>query len=60
MRYYHYGYKDINETSDKENNRECFITELDNIRKENVYNSSLVIEDDTVYEIDQDCIRCKK
>lgn len=60
MRYYHYGHKNISEASDEENTGECFITEMDNIRKGNVYNSSLVIEDDTVYEIDEDCIRCKK
>lgn len=60
MRYYHYGHKNIGESNDEENIVECFITEMDNIRKGNVYSSNLVIEDDTVYEIDEDCIRCKK
>ncbi|HBA98110.1 MAG TPA: hypothetical protein DCZ23_08380 [Lachnospiraceae bacterium] len=60
MRYYHYGYKNNSKSSDEENTLNgCFITETD-INKKTVYNSSLVIEDDTVYEIDEECMKCRK
>lgn len=61
MRYYHYGYKSGSRSEDGENNSgECFMAETGSIKKRTVYNSSLVIEDDTVYEIDEECIRCRK
>lgn len=60
MRYYHYG--NINNSKsekDRDELKGCFI-DVDNITKQKVYNSSLVIDDDTVYEIDEECIRCRK
>ncbi len=61
MRYYHYGNINNSESEKEKNNlKGCFITDMDNININNVYNSSLIIDDDTVYEIDEECIRCRK
>lgn len=61
MRYYHYGYKNNSELKDKEDDiKGCFMENSDSINKKAVYNNNLVIEDDTVYEIDEECIKCRK
>lgn len=62
MRYYHYGYKNNRTSVEQDELEECFIAEMGNINnnKRNVYNSRLVIEDDTIYEIDEECVRCRK
>lgn len=58
MRYYHYGNKcKDGEVEINQDRQENFPGNVAEERK--VYNSSLIIEEDTVYEIDEDC-RCGK
>lgn len=53
MRCYHYGYMLKNEPEVKK--ADTFRAE-----KEQVVKDGLVIDEDTVYEIDEECINCRK
>jgi len=60
MRYYHYGNKGSNDDYGRDGDGQMpghpgsFINMGKDAR--DAYNSSLVIEDDTVYEIDEECM----
>lgn len=47
MRYYHYGRAKELEANDRVREK-----------KDRRYSGKLVIEEDTIYEIDEDCMRC--
>lgn len=65
MRYYHYGNKNSMFTEDRELRASGSVYAVKG-KPEEAYNSrfskdsTLVIEDDTVYEIDEECLRCRK
>lgn len=65
MRYYHYGNKNSMFTEDRELKASDSVYAIKD-KPGGAYNSSfskdstLVIEDDTVYEIDEECLRCRK
>ena len=65
MRYYHYGNKNSIFTEEKELKASGSSYTVKDKQGE-AYNSrfkrnsTLVIEDDTVYEIDEECLRCRK
>lgn len=65
MRYYHYGNKNSMFTEDRELKASGSVYGVKD-RPGETYNSrfskdsTLVIEDDTVYEIDEECLRCRK
>ena len=65
MRYYHYGNKNSMFTEDRELKASGSVYAVKDKPGE-AYNgrfskdSTLVIEDDTVYEIDEECLRCRK
>ncbi len=65
MRYYHYGNKNSMFTEGRELKASGNIYAAKDRQGES-YNSrlpkdsTLVIEDDTVYEIDEECLRCRK
>lgn len=65
MRYYHYGNRNSMFTEERELKASGSVpvtkdkpgeTGASHFSK----NSTLVIEDDTVYEIDEECLRCRK
>ena len=67
MRYYYYGFNKDG-TGHKAQSKEC-IADIENFNMSDVTMSAsldddiqkggLIIDDDTVYEIDEECIRCK-
>lgn len=65
MRYYHYGNKNSIFTEERElrasgNASPGRDKPGEPYNSRNSKNSTLVIEDDTVYEIDEECLRCRK
>lgn len=54
MRYYHYGSMSDSEPEVKK--METFAD--DTVQTENI--DGLIIDEDTVYEIDEECIKCRK
>lgn len=65
MRYYHYGNKNSIFTEERELRASGSASPVRD-KPGGAYNSrfsknsTLVIEDDTVYEIDEECLRCRK
>ena len=58
MRYYHYEYKNNNNFTEENDLRAsgsiCIKEKTKDTR------GSLIIEEDTVYEIDEECIKCRR
>lgn len=63
MRYYHYGYTTSDKTEVKKTDT---ISSIGRNYAKKQYNArekssdGLIIEDDTIYEIDDECINCRK
>ena len=54
MRYYHYG--SMSDSKPEVKKMETFAD--DTVQTENI--DGLIIDEDTVYEIDEECIKCRK
>lgn len=65
MRYYHYGHRSSSSGMPVKNDVAALESELYGSRlttgdkDKGEYKSSLIIDDDTVYEIDEECINCR-
>lgn len=66
MRYYHYGNNNGNTFTEERELKASGSIYTETDKPEKTYSSrlsnksTLVIEDDTVYEIDEECLRCRK
>lgn len=58
MRYYYYGNQ--NEHEQKQAVHAMHVSDSHRMRAARLDDRDLVIEDDTIYEIDRECLRCRK
>ncbi len=58
MRYYYYGNQ--YDHGQKQAIHAMHVSDTQNVRAEKPDDRDLIIEDDTIYEIDRECLRCRR
>lgn len=58
MRYYYYGNQ--HDHGQKQAIHAMHVSDSQSVRAEKPGDRDLIIEDDTIYEIDRECLRCRR